>query len=178
MYVYTRLSILLLVLGIVYPLTLSNLIRETFHLNVSCIYILLWGNYVSFPFFFPFIIKHFNVYPAPTFPGTRIQWWELYFSLILQLSINLRTILNLKSDLTTFFLPSGSRASHHNPLACPVSWGASSAALKPSTGPASFVPLESQAGDKGTASYRKLEPPGRACFALQSSFLHFFSSSW
>ena len=130
-------------------------------------------------FFFPFIIKHFNVYSAPaTFPGTRIQWWELYFSLILQLSINLRTILNLKSDLTTFFLPSGSRASHHNPLACPVGWSASSAALKPSTGPASFVPLESRAGDKGTASYRKLEPPGRACFALQSSFLHFFSSAW
>lgn len=57
MYVYTRLSILLLVLGIVNPLTLSNLIRETFHLNVSCIYILLWGNYVSFPFFFPFLVS-------------------------------------------------------------------------------------------------------------------------
>lgn len=55
------------------------------------------------PFFFPFMIKHFNVYSAPaTFPGTRIQWWKLYFSLILQLSINLRIVLNLKSDLTTF----------------------------------------------------------------------------
>lgn len=48
MYIHAYLSILLLVLDIVNPLTLSNLIRETFHLNVSCIYILLWGNYVSF----------------------------------------------------------------------------------------------------------------------------------
>ena len=41
MYIHAYLSILLLVLDIVNPLTLSNLIRETFHLNVSCIYILL-----------------------------------------------------------------------------------------------------------------------------------------
>ena len=35
MYIHAYLSILLLVLDIVNPLTLSNLIRETFHLNVS-----------------------------------------------------------------------------------------------------------------------------------------------
>ena len=35
MYIHAYLSILLLVLGIVNPLTLSNLIRETFYLNVS-----------------------------------------------------------------------------------------------------------------------------------------------
>lgn len=57
MYIHAYLSILLLVLSIVNPLTLSNLIRETSHLNVSCIYILLWGNYVSFPFFFPFLVS-------------------------------------------------------------------------------------------------------------------------
>lgn len=51
MYIHAYLSILLLVLGIVNPLTLSNLIRETFYLNVSWIYILSLGSYVSFPFF-------------------------------------------------------------------------------------------------------------------------------
>lgn len=46
------------VLSIVNPLTLSNLIRETSHLNVSCIYIfycevIMW----VFPFFFPFLVS-------------------------------------------------------------------------------------------------------------------------
>lgn len=55
------------------------------------------------PSVLPFMIKHFDVYSTPaTFPGTRIQWWKLYFSLILQLSLNLRVVLNLNSDLTTF----------------------------------------------------------------------------
>lgn len=68
MYIHAYLSILLLVLDIVNPLTLSNLIRETFHLNVSCIYILLWGNYVSFLFFFPFLVSFLlSLHPVLSF---------------------------------------------------------------------------------------------------------------
>lgn len=68
MYIHAYLSILLLVLDIVNPLTLSNLIRETFHLNVSCIYILLWGNYMSFLFFFPCLVSFLlSLHPVLSF---------------------------------------------------------------------------------------------------------------
>lgn len=63
------------------------------------------------PSLLPPIIKYFNVYCVlGTLPGTRIQWCRLYSSLILQPSVNLRLILNLKSDLTTFLLTNGEQS--------------------------------------------------------------------